>query len=264
VADKSSQLVLNALTRAAAVGSAVPLHGSKAAPGLFPATALGKQAAQRCRDEGYLHTAAPAELAAGPARSRGSAPELCTLTDKGLNYLLGQVSPRQVLEDFVRVLEAREAQVVGLLAVVRQMQSGLEGLRANAEQVLRHVPASGAAAGGDLKVLFRDFLAGKTATNGAPVSSASPAEPDVSAALLAELERWAGCGATEDYPLSELFRRLHEKVPTLGAFHDALRRLHASGQVYLHPWTGPLYDIPEPPYALLVGHEVAYYASLRS
>ena len=39
--------------------------------------------------------------------------------------------------------------------------------------------------------------------------------------------------------------------------------LHETSQVYLHPWTGPLYDIPEPPYALLVGHEVAYYASVR-
>ena len=31
-------------------------------------------------------------------------------------------------------------------------------------------------------------------------------------------------------------------------------------QVYLHPWTGPLYALPEPAFALLVGHEVAYYA----
>jgi len=29
------------------------------------------------------------------------------------------------------------------------------------------------------------------------------------------------------------------------------------------PWTGPLYDLPEPHFALLVGHEVAYYASSR-
>ena len=28
-------------------------------------------------------------------------------------------------------------------------------------------------------------------------------------------------------------------------------------------WTGPLYAIPEPPLALLVGHEIAYYASPR-
>ena len=38
---------------------------------------------------------------------------------------------------------------------------------------------------------------------------------------------------------------------------------HDLGKIYLHPWTGPLYDIPEPPYALLIGHEIAYYASIR-
>ena len=50
---------------------------------------------------------------------------------------------------------------------------------------------------------------------------------------------------------------------SIGAFHDVLRRLEESGQIYLHPWTGPLSAIPKPPYALLVGHMVAYYASLR-
>ena len=50
---------------------------------------------------------------------------------------------------------------------------------------------------------------------------------------------------------------------TIGEFQDALRRLHDLGKIYLHPWTGPLYDIPEPSYALLVGHEIAYYASIR-
>ena len=64
----------------------------------------------------------------------------------------------------------------------------------------------------------------------------------------------------------ELFRRLQALSPglTLGAFHDALRRLHDGGHIYLHPWTGPLYDIPEPACALLVGHMVAYYASGRA
>jgi hypothetical protein len=51
---------------------------------------------------------------------------------------------------------------------------------------------------------------------------------------------------------------------TIGRFHDGLRRLHDEGQAYLHPWTGPLYAMPEPAFALLVGHEVAYYASPRA
>ena len=54
MADKSSQLVLSALSRAVADPAGLPLLGGKAATGLFPASAAGKLAAQRCRDEGYL------------------------------------------------------------------------------------------------------------------------------------------------------------------------------------------------------------------
>src|SRR5690242_1907054 len=89
VADRSSQLVLQALSRAAAEADAVPLFAGRSSPGLFPATPAGKQAAQRCRDEGLLREAG----------ARGATP-LCALTDKGRDFLLGQLSPRQVLEDF--------------------------------------------------------------------------------------------------------------------------------------------------------------------
>ena len=73
-------------------------------------------------------------------------------------------------------------------------------------------------------------------------------------------------GAPDDCPLPELYRRLRDVHPalTIGQFHDGLRRLHEQEQVYLHPWTGPLYAMPEPAFALLIGHEVAYYASARS
>jgi hypothetical protein len=82
--------------------------------------------------------------------------------------------------------------------------------------------------------------------------------------IRAHLEQWHA-QLHRDCPLPELFRRLaasHREL-TVGQFHDALRHLHDEHQVYLHPWTGPLYDLPEPPFALLIGHEIAYYASIR-
>jgi hypothetical protein len=80
-----------------------------------------------------------------------------------------------------------------------------------------------------------------------------------------QLAHWQASGAAEDYPLAELFRHLQADVPglTIGRFHDALRDLHDADRIYLHPWTGPLYDLPEPAFALLVGHLIAYYASAR-
>jgi hypothetical protein len=268
VADKSSQLILAALSRAAAADD-VPLHGNKTTPGLFPATAAGKQAAQRCQEEGWLATDSPApsnpdaehaSSSDSPAATatlvkKKMAVPRCRITDKGLTYLLAQVSPRQVLEDFVRVLEARQAQADELLACVRDTRQSLDALRANAEKVLHqaHVPS------GNLKALFQGFLQ----DSAPPVPT--PTRPDaLTEVLLAELARWQKSGASEDCPLPHLFRQVRSAArPTIGAFHDALRRLHDDEQIYLHPWTGPLYEVPEPSYALLVGHEVAYYASRR-
>ena len=230
MADKLTQLVLAALGRAAAEPTGLPLHGSKLAPGLFAATPLGKQAAQRCLIEGYLRAAGTEEAKAA---------ELFALSDKGLAYLLGEVSPRIVLEDLVRALEARQTQAAGLLAAARQMQTTLEGIKASAEKVLGQVPVG-------------DGVAAAVADTW-------------KASVLAFLSRWQASGALEDCPLPELFRQARQAAPalTIGGFHDALRQFHDAGHIGLHPWTGPLYAIPEPPYALLVGHEIAYYASPR-
>lgn len=237
MADRSSALLISALTRAAAESGGAPLHGGKTSPGLFPSTALGKQAAQRCRDEGYLH----------PIDEAGRTP-VCTITEKGMRFLLGHASPRQVLEDCVRILEEREGQITQLLGTARQTQAGLESLRRTiASVVVKLDPPMG-----DLKTLFAEFRQEKDA----------PPTPDHTQAILAALDRWAASGAQDDCPLPELFRQACGSQ-TVGAFHDSLRRLRSAGDVWLHPWTGPLYEIPEPSFALLVGHEISYYASRR-
>jgi hypothetical protein len=82
---------------------------------------------------------------------------------------------------------------------------------------------------------------------------------------VAYLRAWQAGHASGDCPLPDLFLRTQRNLPTLtiGQFHDGLRRLYEQQQIYLHPWTGPLYEIPEPACAMLVGHEIAYYASGR-
>jgi hypothetical protein len=178
---------------------------------------------------------------------------MAALTEKGLAWLLEQASPRPVLEDFVRVLEARQAQAAELLAGVRRLQAGLDGLRGAAEKVLARVAAPAAGGGESLLGRFQRFH-----------GEAGPGA-DVESVVLARLAEWQAAGASEDCPLPDLYRAARAASPgvSVGGFHDALRRLHDAGRVYLHPWTGPLYDLPEPPYALLVGHEIAYYASAR-
>ena len=146
MADKSNQLILTALSRAAAAPAGVALHGNKTVAGLFPTNAAGKQAAQRCQEDGYLCLVSEAETASSNGEAGGTmtlvkkkaakAP-LCTITEKGLAYLLGQVSPRQVLEDFVRALETRQSQADELLDLARQMRHSIEALKANVDKVLQ-------------------------------------------------------------------------------------------------------------------------------
>jgi hypothetical protein len=87
-------------------------------------------------------------------------------------------------------------------------------------------------------------------------------ETDLAPTILTRLADWSG---PTDCTLPELFRSLSvlESPPTIGQFHDCLRKLCADGAVALHPWTGPLYAMPEPAYALMAGHGIAYYASLK-
>jgi hypothetical protein len=194
------------------------LHASRSSAGLFPSTSPGKQAAQRALDEQLL-------------QSLDDDPRLFVLSDRGLDYLLQHSTPRTVLEDLVRALEARQTESVALVADAARMKDTLESLGERVVQVLHQLPSA-------------------------------PVEEEWTAPVLAYLERRL---TPEDCPLPELYlqARLISESLSIGGFHDGLRRLHENGSIYLHPWTGPLYALPEPSLALLIGHEIAYYASPR-
>jgi len=237
LADKSNQLILEALHRAASEPAGVPLFASKKIPGLFPGGAGARPAAEQCRQLGFLRLA--------PARKlNGTTPETYAITEKGLDFLLSQLSPKQVLEDLARQFEQRQAQVQELSGSARTWLDEMASLRDVVEQALQALPAHGEHA-------------------------ASARSNNIQASWLAEtmacLRGWHVAHASGDCPLPELFRRARTTTPslTIGVFHDGLRQLHEQQQIYLHPWTGPLYEIPEPACALLVGHEIAYYASHR-
>jgi hypothetical protein len=247
LADKSTRLILEALGRAAAAPAGLPLHAGKSEPGLFPPTTLARAAADRCKDAGWLHVVR--------SETKGKlVREICALTDEGRRHLVRSANPRQVLEDFVRILEARQAEVTELTDNARAMRQSLAGMQAAIEQLLPRLSDNPA-----------------HVANGSPQISrgAHASIPTVEDALTieikAKLTEWhAAAGGGQDCPLPELYRKLEPDARlSIGHFHDCLRRLHEENQIYLHPWTGPLYALPEPAYALLVGHEIAYYASVR-
>jgi hypothetical protein len=61
--------------------------------------------------------------------------------------------------------------------------------------------------------------------------------------------------------LGEIYRTQKADGPaaSLGQFHDALQDLAAAGRVRLSPWTGAMYQLPDPECCLLVGREIMGY-----
>lgn len=240
MAEKPSQLILDALSRAAADPAGLPLFAGKAAPGLFAATTPSRLAAMYCKEENYLRVLR--------AEQRGkTAVELCTITERGLAFLLNQLSPRQVLENLVRALDERQAQSAALVAAAQQTQASLAALRATVEQVLH-------------------ALAEAPPPNGrTPHANGTGARPAWQADVLTFLHQWQAQHPMADCALPEVCCQARQSAPRLsiGEFHDGLRELHERALIYLHPWTGPLFDIPQPALALMAGHELAYYVSIR-
>jgi hypothetical protein len=281
LADKSTRLILDALKRAVSESAGVPLFISKGQPGLFPQTAAARLAAQKCKDEGWLEEVSDA---AKPPR------ELVRITARGREYLVQQSNPRELIDDFVRVLEARHDQASQLLASAANICQMLTGLRQAVEALRQlHQPATVAAPAPAPAPTPTPASTPASAANGVAAIGHAPqamplprTDPDTTGPcpnpkpnpdpvaqladeLAEELARRQDDDARGDCPLSQLYRWAQTRNADLsiGTFHDALRLLHERQRIYLHPWTGPLYDLPEPHFALLVGHEVAYYASSR-
>ncbi len=241
MADLSQPLIVEALTRAVAIPTGLALYGSKALPGLFACSAAARKAAQQCQDQEFLR------VVRTETKGRKST-DICAITDKGLAFLLGQVSLRPVLEALLQALERGAAEVGKLLSAAEQTRTSFESLQATAEKALAQLQQRAGQAS----------VAGETTSgNGAGAWKL---------AILQHLSGWQQTNALEDCPMPDLLRvaRIQSPHLTIGQFHDELRRLSVEGQIYLHPWTGPLYEIPEPTCALLLGHEISYYASLRT
>jgi hypothetical protein len=238
LADRSSQLIITALTRAATSIDGLPLHGSSKRPGLFAASAAAREAAEQCKAQGLLRILRE-------DTSGKTAHDICAITDKGIAHLLAQVSPKSVLEQMVQALHDQKAQVAQLAAAAQKWQEGIGVLHATIEKVL-------------------DQTRNQSPATAGPAFSINGSDLWM-AAIIAILAEWRSSSRSSDCPLPELYRHAAKSAPSLsvGRFHDGIRSLYAQQRIYLHPWTGPLYELPEPLYALLIGHEIVYYASTR-
>src|SRR5262245_27893559 len=178
LADKTSQLIMDALGRALADPGGLPLFAGKNSPGLFPTGAAAKRAAQHCKDQGFL------QILRTETRGKSSQ-EVCILSECGLAFLLDQLQPKSVLEKLVAGLEARKSQLDQVVDAARQTQTTLDRFRTLAEAVLEEVRESGI-----------------------PNQTQAPPVESLAAGTLAILRQWQGAGNLEDCSVPELYWRL--------------------------------------------------------
>lgn len=229
-----NSLILEALQRAAAAPEGLPLVAGRSVPGLFGSTAVAKQAAQLCKERGLLQVVR--------TQSKGrTAQEICALTENGWHHLLENSDPRPIFSALLSALERNEQ---ALRQVTQSTEEQAATLRRIHEAVTRAADH------------FAREVPGR-------IRQASPVW--LSEAIEQALRAYRELQPLGDCPLPDIWHRLErlQPPPTLGQFHDCLRELAARGSIALQPWSGPLYEMPEPAVALLSGHEIAYYACLR-
>jgi len=224
--------IVDGLMRLAGSQEGLPLLAAKNAAGAFPAGKPGKEAAAFCGEHGLVRS-----LRHDSAGRAGI--EIFTISEAGVAWLRKHASAASALDSLAAAVGNRLAQ---LDEAARQSER-------QQEQLLQ------------LATLI-ETLAQKARQDAAQVEVCLGVE----ATILSELKDWPRRHPLKDCALPDLFRMLqsHRPAGTIGEFHDACRRLCEQRKVYLHPWTGPLYEMPEPALAFLFGHEIAYYASLRS
>jgi len=223
VADQQI-IILHALSFALESAGVCSLFNKKGVQGLFPLSGSGKLAAKYCFEMRFLKVV---------EQSTKPFTEMVKITRLGIRAVLEGIKIDRLLENASAIIESP------------------------AEKIVIN-PTN------DDMVFYQSLekVAGSIALKlGAPLSEdfSSPAKY-----IFILLKEWSDSGRAGDCQLYYLYQQLSPLCPgiTPGAFHDALRNLRQKKLIELHPWTGPLYEIPKPELALMAGHEIACYASL--
>lgn len=223
--ESTDEALRSALRRLLADPAGRRVYGSGRHPGLFPSsTPTTRLLVDEMEQRGLIQL-----------RERHGKATRCELSPKGRQWLLEHENPWLLLEDLLTAAERQHEQLEAFLRVWQDQRDQLHQLREDIRRVLGE-------------------LSGKRAI-------ASPIADEIKRYLrgYAQLSQPAACS------LPELYRQLQQREPnlTVGHFHDELRELHNQGAITFTPWTGPLYELPEPQLSLLIGHEVLYYVHFR-
>ncbi len=277
--------------RKAKVGP-LPLQEKGAVGGMFPKGKAGEPLAKHAQQEGLVEEVKEKREVTTTSRGKSKTTTKDVvigwgLTPAGLQYLADADSPKAALEallPYVQKLAGPTAQpttdftaFAGTVdKATRECVSAIEkafaGLRAD---VLRAVaPSNGAALDPApiLAALTTALSRIESPTIKPPVVAKQPdptpkPAPDSAGAVTDEIVSFVATWTREKTvgpPLDAIMKHLRVSHPqlTVGAFHDALRRLVGANppSIKLSGWSKTIHELPDPELALFVKHTVMYYA----
>jgi hypothetical protein len=263
--------VLKGLAKAFhALPDALPLVGTGS---LFGKT--GAEVADRAVAGGYLLRR---DEAVGTGKKRKTV-TTGVLTEAGIEKVLDRDSPKTQLEALAPLIERLGHQPpapdMGLVrvelekataacvravesAVARMQQAVLEALPQHPAAVpLGPVLSAVRSAADRVKAPVRPAV-GPTPLTTVPDHTSGPAlDRDIQSFVRASAARTT-VGCQFDALMNHL-RAAHPRL-SVGAFHDALRRLYDARGIRLGGWPKSIQELPDPDLALFVSHKVMYYA----
>ena len=223
-----------------------PLMGTRARPGIFVGSSqVVKAAAALCVENGWL---APT----GEKQGKGkTAKDLYRITPAGIEYALQHSEALTLLRELLGASDAlREA----LRSIQGKLDEASQGLNAQ-NGVLGQLRE---------RVSPPDLSAVLEAVAAVPASPVTVAHDNWLAAAVDFLRGYRRRNPQQRCPLPELYRHVSRSNSiSIGRFHDGLRQLVREQRIALHPYTGPMYQLKDEQYALLLGQEIKFYADIK-
>ncbi|MDA1012972.1 MAG: hypothetical protein O3A00_00795 [Planctomycetota bacterium] len=280
------------LTKAMLDPKPLPLRGTNAKPGIFTggskvlieAAALAAangwvEPTGEVRKQGkktndlYRISQAGIEFALQNCGELTLLRELLDVSDSHREFL--RAMPGQ-LEEVFRAIRGQLDEVLGAMRGQLEntgksliVQNDLVGRLLKRESLLATATAQAAIAA--QAAVGPQVAASSTATSAAPNAAAPSMQADAQHGDMKWLT--AAVEFVRDYrrrnpqqtcPLPDLFRHVGQSnLISIGQFHDGLRQLVREQRLALHPYTGPMYQLKDEQYALLLGQEIKFYADIK-
>ena len=258
-------VAIQTLSKALVDPRPLPLLGTNAKPGIFIGSSVAVKAAAKLSEEsGWVEPTG--ELQGTGARAKN----LFRITQVGINFTLQNSETLTLLRELLGVSDAQRE-------VLRTMRGQLEdagkSLIAQNDLVGRLLKRESPPA----TTVVPQTAAPPSATSdsGTPAGTQATQQPQPTTQARPQDLKWPTRAVefVRDYrlrnpqqscPLPELYRHIAQTHPiSIGQFHDGLRQLVREQQLALQPYTGPMYQLKDEQYALLLGQEIKFYADLK-